>query len=210
MAHLVDGVLSGDVLIATTALAVGGVAIGLKTMKSEDVPQVALMTAALFVSSLVRLPIGPASVHPLLAGMAGLLLGWRVFPAFLVSLLLQALLFGFGGVTVLGANVLNMALPGVLCHYLFAGWVRDSEGNGGLAAAAAAGALGVVLVSCGIAAELALSGRELVPAAKLILLAHLPVVVAEGILTAVVVAFLRKVRPEVLALPVGRSSPANA
>ncbi len=210
MAHLVDGVLSGDVVVATTVLAVGGVAIGLRSMKSEDVPQVALMTAALFVSSLVRLPIGPASVHPLLAGMAGLLLGWRVFPAFLVALLLQALFFGFGGVTVLGANVLNMALPGVLCFYLFGSRVRDGAGNIGLVAAAAAGALGVVMVSSGIAAELALSGKALIPAAKLILLAHLPVAAVEAAFTVAVVAFLRKVKPEALALRYAGETPANA
>ncbi len=51
----------------------------------------------------------------------GLLLGWPAFPAILVGLFLQALLFQFGGLTVLGVNTFNVAVPAVLCFYLCAG-----------------------------------------------------------------------------------------
>ena len=52
--------------------------------------------------------------------MAGLFLGWAVFPAFLIALVLQVLLFSFGGFAVLGVNLCVMALPALLVHWLFA------------------------------------------------------------------------------------------
>jgi cobalt/nickel transport system permease protein len=61
------------------------------------------------VSSLVSVPVGPGSVHLLLNGLMGLLLGWAAVPAILVALILQAVFFGFGGILVLG-----VALTGVM------------------------------------------------------------------------------------------------
>ncbi|WVM89838.1 energy-coupling factor ABC transporter permease [Halopseudomonas pachastrellae] len=72
-------------------------------------PLAALLGAAFMVASTLHMPVGVGSVHLILNGLAGLLLGWAVFPLFFVALLLQAALFSFGGFTVLGANLLIMA-----------------------------------------------------------------------------------------------------
>ena len=117
--HISEGVLSAPVLVTGAVLAAAGVAVGLKKMDYEKIPQVAVLSSAFFVASLIHVPIGPSSIHLIINGINGLLLGWLCFPSILVALSLQAILFQFGGITVLGINTVNMALPGVICYYLF-------------------------------------------------------------------------------------------
>ena len=83
-----------------------------------------MLSAVFFVASLVHIPIGPTSVHPLLNGLMGIVLGWAAVPAILVALLLQAVFFGFGGITVLGVNVVNMAVPALVVAALIAPAIR--------------------------------------------------------------------------------------
>ena len=117
--HISEGVLSAPVLVTGAVLAAAGVAVGLKKIDYEKIPQVAVLSSAFFVASLIHVPIGPSSIHLIINGINGLLLGWLCFPSILVALSLQAILFQFGGITVLGINTVNMALPGVICYYLF-------------------------------------------------------------------------------------------
>jgi cobalt/nickel transport system permease protein len=195
MAHLADGVLSAPVLIAGTAGAVAAIAVGLRRIDGDRVPRIGLMSAAFFVASLVHVPIGPSSAHLLLSGLTGVLLGWTAVPAIFVALVLQATFFGFGGLTVLGVNTLILGLPAVLSYHLFGVAVRRPRGYlwGG-----AAGAFGVLGTCAAVGVALALSGREFLPAAKLVVLSHLPVLVVEALVTASIVAFLQKVKPEML------------
>ena len=95
--HLSEGVLHTPVLLAGVALAGVGVAVGLRRLESERLPLTALFAAAFFVAGTIHVPVGIGSVHLILNGMAGLFLGWAVFPAFLIALLLQVLFFSFGG-----------------------------------------------------------------------------------------------------------------
>jgi len=112
--HISEGVLSGNVLIAGCVLTAAGTAVGLKKLDYERMPQVALLSAAFFVASLIHVPIGPGNVHLVLNGLLGVFLGWVAFPAVLIATLLQAILFQFGGLTSLGVNTVNMALPAVI------------------------------------------------------------------------------------------------
>lgn len=111
MAHIPDGVLSAPVLVAGALVSTGLLAIALRQLREADLPQAAVLAAAFFVSSLISVPLGPSSVHLLLNGLMGLLLGWAALPAIFVALLLQAVFFGFGGLLVLGVNTMNLALP---------------------------------------------------------------------------------------------------
>ena len=118
--HLNDGMIeSGPILLGGAVAAGIGVAIGLWRMDEEKIPQTGVMAAAFFVTWSIHVPVGIVGVHLTLVGLAGLVLGWSVFPAVLVGLLLQLVLFGFGGWTTLGLNVLFFAVPAVLCYYLF-------------------------------------------------------------------------------------------
>jgi len=196
--HISEGVLSAPVLITGGALAAAGVAIGLKKMDNAKIPQVAVLSSAFFVGSLIHIPAGPVSVHLVLNGINGLILGWAAFPSILVALALQAVLFQFGGITTLGVNTLNMALPAVVSYYLFNRMARGKSEGMAMAAGFGAGFLSVALGCTMIAVCLVSTGEEFTRAAELILGAHLPVMVIEGIFTGICVRFLRKVRPEIL------------
>jgi cobalt/nickel transport system permease protein len=167
-------------------------------MDADRIPRVAAVASAFFVASLIHVPIGPSSAHLVLNGLAGLLLGWAAFPALLVALLLQAVFFQFGGLTTLGVNVMNMALPAVLCHYLFRRAVRRGGGTSAAVAGALAGGGAIFLACLFWAACLATAGESFAGVIVAGLLAHSAVIPVEGALTGAAVAFLRRVRPETL------------
>ena len=205
MAHLVDGVLSTPVIVAGAAIAVAGISVGLRRIDGDRLPYCGLMSAAFFVASLVHVPIGPSNVHLILNGLLGIVLGWAAVPAIFVGLVLQAVFFGYGGITVLGVNTVIMGLPAVACFYLFASPV-GGEGRHTWAWGALAGALAVLFTCGGVGLALALSGREFLPAAQLVFVAHLPIVAVEAAITGTVIVFLQRVKPEILALPLRLST----
>lgn len=194
--HIVDGVLSAPLLIGGSVLTIGGLTLGLRALHAEQIPRAALLTAAFFVASLIHIPIGPSSAHLAMTGLMGVLMGWSVFPAVFVGLVLQAVFFGYGGLTVLGVNTLIMALPAVLAGSMFrAGPDRVRNGYTGLwGFLAGAGAIGGSALLLGLA--LALSGREFAPAAKFAFLGHVPLMLVEGLVTASAVILLQRVMPE--------------
>jgi len=201
--HIPTGVLSGQIVVATSALAAGGVALGLRNITEEKVPRAGLLAAMFFVASLAHVPLPGCSAHLLLNGLAGLALGWAAFPALLVGLLLQALLFGFGGLDSLGANTVNMAFPAVLTGL----FIRDIIAAGGSGrkiffAGFFAGALPVLLAGLFTATTLYCIGDPFLVTAGAIFLAHIPVMFAEGIVTAFAVKFIIQTKPEIF-LPAG-------
>lgn len=194
--HISEGVLSAPVLIGSGVLAVGGTIIGLRRIEQENVMPAALLSAAFFVASLVHVPIGPASVHLVLTGLLGLVLGWGCFPAILVGLFLQAVFFQFGGLTVLGANTVTMATPAVVCHYLVRRWMEQPSTR--MPAAFAAGFLAILFSALLTAAVLDFSDEGFAAAAKMLIIANMPIMVIEGCVTMFTVAFIAKVQPEIL------------
>ena len=195
--HISEGVLSGPVLLGGAALTVCGTAIGLKKIDYDRIMTVAILSAAFFIASLAHVPVGPANAHLVLSGLLGVVLGWAAFPSILVALLLQAVLFQFGGLTVLGLNCFTMAAPAVLCFYVFRPLLMKGKGSQ-FAAAFACGFVAMLLSATFTAGALALSGGEFVGAAKVLLAAHLPVMVVEGVITGFAYTFLAKVKPEAL------------
>ena len=196
--HISEGVLSAPVLITGAALTAAGVAVGLKKMDNERIPQVAVLTSAFFVASLIRIPLGPSAVHLVLNGLLGLVLGWAAFPAILVGLLLQALIFQFGGLTTLGVNTFIMAAPAILCYYLFARSVTLRHSGVAMALGFACGFVAVFLSVLLLSLSLIFTGESFLQAAKILVVAHLPVMVLEGLMAAFCLAFLLKVKPEIM------------
>jgi cobalt/nickel transport system permease protein len=195
--HISEGVLSGPVLLSGMALTAAGTAVGLKKLDFDRIAQAGILSAAFFVASLVHIPIGPTSAHLILNGIVGLLLGWGAVPAILVALLLQAILFQFGGLTTLGINTTIMALPAVICYYLFSPllWKKSAVAS---AAAFLCGFLSV-LMGCVVAGlSLMFTEQNFWGIALLLVGAHLPVMVIEGFITAFSVGFIKKVQPEML------------
>lgn len=204
--HISEGVLSAPVLISGAAIAAAGVGIGIKKLDYDRIPQVAVLSSAFFVASLVHVPIGPSSVHLILNGLLGLLLGWMAFPAILIALFLQAVLFQFGGVTTLGVNTVTMALPAVFCYLVFRVGVMSERSRLPMLFSFLCGAVSVFLAGILVAIALMCTGKSFSAAAQLIVVAHLPVMAIEGMITMLCVRFLKKVKPEVLEVPHAKKS----
>ena len=199
--HIAEGVLSPAVLGGGAVLALAGTAQGLRRLEYDRLVAVGILSAAFFVASLIHVPVGLASAHLVLNGLVGVLLGWAAFPSILVALLLQALLFQFGGITVLGVNTFTMGFAAVASWYVFRAVCRLCPGMGGVRAGAfLGGALGVALAAVLTALALAFTDEGFWLAAQLLLLAHLPVMLAEGLITMFTVSFIMRVRPELLGM----------
>lgn len=194
--HIVDGVLNPEVLATGGLLTLGGVALGLKQLPTDKLPQTALLSAVFFVASLIHIPFGVTSVHFIGNGLMGLALGWSVFPALCIALFLQALFFGFGGVLVLGINTLNVALPAVVVFYLLRTFLKPDAAKYSFGLGALAGGLAIALSASMVALSLALSGEAFVEGAKLSLISHVPLILVEGLLTGSAVHLLIKVKPD--------------
>ncbi len=199
MAHIPDGVLSAPVLIGGWALAGTAAALALRRLDDRTIPRTAILSATFFVASLIAVPMPPSSVHLLLAGLMGLTIGILTVPAVLVGLLLQAVLFGFGGLTTLGVNTVNIALPGVIFGTLLGPLVARATPARAALLGGLCGALSVALTGAGVAAALALSASAYVPAAHTILVTYVPLMLGEGLITGYAIGFLKRVKPELLA-----------
>ena len=195
--HISEGVLSGPVLVSGAALAAVGTAIGLKKIDYDKIARVGMLSGAFFVTSLIHVPLGPTNVHLILNGIVGLILGWAAFPAILVALTLQAVFFQFGGITALGVNTVIMALPAVLCYLAFGRLVHRQPAVA-LAAAFACGFLAVFISGILVGVALMFTEERFFTVATAVVVAHLPVMIIEGIVTALCVAFLRRVQPSML------------
>jgi cobalt/nickel transport system permease protein len=201
--HIAEGVLSAPVLIGGGVLAAAGVGIGLRKLDYERVPRVAVLSAAFFVASLIHLPVGGSSVHLVLNGLIGVLLGWAAFPALLIALTLQAVLFGYGGLSVLGVNTVVMGAPALACYLLFNRRLRSASGRAVFALGFAAGATGILGGCALLAATLVTTGEAFTKVAGLTIVMHLPVAAIEGLVTGSLARFLRQVKPELLDSPIG-------
>jgi cobalt/nickel transport system permease protein len=205
--HIMDGALSVPAMVganATAALAVAGAA---RAIDYERVPRVGAMASVFFLATFVHVNVGPASVHLLLNGLVGLLLGWAALPALAVALFLQSVLFGFGGITALGANVIDMGIPAVAVWIFFSKRCRHADPRRAAAWGALAGGSSVALTCALFAGMLYLSdGEKYSAAVAALILAHVPIMLIEAAVTGAAVGFLRKVRPELLDAPLKISS----
>ena len=211
--HIADGILSGPVVIGGM-IGSAGVAwyclkrVGSRVDPHAAVPRAALLTAAFFVASLIQIPLPPAGAHLILNGLLGIMLGLLAFPAILVGLFFQAVMFGHGGITSLGVNGLVLGLPALLAWQVFRlglgpGSEPATPGRAGMvgALAGAAGMLGSLLLfslalRLGLPADfLAANGRQ---ALLVLLAAHLPLLALESAAAGLLVYFLQRVRPRIL------------
>ena len=117
--HISDGVLTWPWLAGGFVFAWLLVLAAAWRIREEEIPRVAILTAAFFVSSSIHIRVGPTSIHLLLAGLVGVLIGRRAALAVFVGLLLQVLLIGHGGYLTLGVNTCIMTIPALACFVLF-------------------------------------------------------------------------------------------
>lgn len=198
--HISEGVLHSQTLIIGAVAAIIGISVGLRKTDYERLPLTALFAAAFFVAGTIHVPVGIGSVHLILNGMAGLFLGWSVFPAFLIALLLQVIFFSFGGFAVLGINLCVMAFPAVLVHYLLSHCLSRALNRSLLIIlGVSAGVIGVggaaLLASLILAFD---GGKAYYDLIGLLIATHIPVFVIDGIISAGVLLALNKMSPALL------------
>jgi len=203
--HISEGAISAPVLAAGAGLALAGLAMGLRAMRQDQIILCGVMSAAFFVASIIHVPVGIANAHLLLCGLVGVLLGWAAFPAIFTALVLQALLFQYGGITTLGVNTASMGYGAVTAWLVFHLIMRFYPDALKLAAFAC-GALGTAIAAFLTALALGFTSEGFQAAAAALFLAHLPVIFAEGLITMLTVGFLERMRPEILEIK--RKNPA--
>lgn len=197
--HISDGVLSPQVWVSGYVIT-GGLTAYILAKKTEisDIPKVSVVTSAIFVASLIHVPVGPTSVHLVLSGLAGITLGWSAFPAIFVALILQAFLFQHGGITTIGINTVNIGLPALAAYGVFLLGARSNIKRkytifGGLAGGTAI-VLGIALLSLCLLS----TGEYLKYVVPYAIVANLPVVAIEAILVGAFAGFMARVRPQLL------------
>lgn len=118
--HISDGVLTTPWLVGGFAVTAVLLWLCSRRLHEDEIPRIAIMTAAFFVASSIHIRVGPTtSIHLLLTGLVGVVLGRRAPLAIFVGLLLQAFLIGHGGAYVIGVSTCVMAAPALLCWVLF-------------------------------------------------------------------------------------------
>lgn len=203
--HLPDGIVPVEMALAGYGASAALAALSLTRINTlpdpqVEIPRVAMLTTVFFAASLVAVPVPPTSVHLMLAGLIGVMLGWFAVPAILVGLFLQAVLFGHGGITTLGLNGLIFGLPALMASAV---WRQAGRRWSDLAAFVAGS--GAVVAALTVFAVIVLSGLPVAldagaerAALKVFLLAHLPLVLAEGVIVMTLLRVLRRVEPRLL------------
>jgi cobalt/nickel transport system permease protein len=207
--HIPDGFLDPGVAAVTGVVAGGAVAIGLRraeaTFDERRAPLLGVTAAFVFAAQMLNFPVaGGTSGHFLGAALATILLGpWLACLVLAVVLLVQAFLFADGGVSALGANILNMGVVGALGAGLVMGVamrVLPRTRRAFLGAAAVASWLAVVAGSIACSFELALSGTvplgTVLPAMVGV---HALIGVGEAVVTVAAVSAVLASRPDLVA-----------
>ena len=203
--HLPDGLLPVGMAVAGYAGCAALLGLSLRRIARRPdpgaaMPRAAMLTAVFFAASSLAIPVPPATVHPVLVGLMGVLLGWYAVPAILVGLFLQAVLFGHGGLTTLGLNGVILGVPALLAwgawRALGPGWPRLAALLAGTGSVVLALAIFAGLVLAGLPAALDPGAER--AALAVLALAHLPLALAEGVIVLAVLQVLRRVEPGLL------------
>jgi cobalt/nickel transport system permease protein len=212
--HIPDGFLSTEIAVACAVPAAAAVGIGLRRanvdLDERRVPLLGVTAAFVFAAQMLNFPVaGGTSGHFLGAALAAILLGpWLAGLVLAVVLAVQSFVFADGGVTALGANILNMGVIGALVvGGLMVGAQRVlPQRRGAFLAVAGVGAwLAVMAGATATAVELAISGT--VPLGTVLpamLGVHTLIGIGEAVITVAAVSAVMSTRPDVVrTLPQG-------
>jgi cobalt/nickel transport system permease protein len=207
--HIPDGFISPPVAIVTTIASTGVLALSLsrtgEQINLKQAPIMALTTAFIFAAQMINFPVGGGtSGHLLGATLAVVILGnpWAATISISTVLLIQALLFADGGITALGANILNMAIIGVWVSWMLTKTLQRLLGGSQKRLPLVAGiAAAISTVSAAIACSLQLiisgtvSSSLVLPSMTGV---HILIGVGEGLITGSILTYLITIRPDLL------------
>jgi cobalt/nickel transport system permease protein len=205
--HIPDGFLTTEVALACAVPAAVAVGVGLRKanvdLDERRVPLLGVTAAFIFAAQMLNFPVaGGTSGHFMGAALAAILLGpWLACLVMAVVLGVQAFVFADGGLTALGANVLNMGVIGALLVGGLIHGARSVAPKRVLAIAGAGAWLAVMAGATATALELAISGT--VPLGTVLpamLGTHLLIGTGEAIITVAAVSAVLTTRPDLVGL----------
>ena len=208
--HVPDGFINVQVSAATGLLSFGTLWAYIRSAKTliadKFIVLTGMMSALIFVLQMINFPIAAGTSGHLLGGaLAVIVLGPRLGLICLsVVVIIQSLLFADGGLSALGVNVLNMAI--VTCA---TGWVIvkywlkfiGKNKTSIIAASVVSGIITVVFSSIAFTLEYAIGGTISIPVSSVLVAmisTHFLIGIGEGIITALIVGLLVRVRPDLV------------
>ncbi|WP_018218782.1 energy-coupling factor ABC transporter permease [Salinispora vitiensis] len=211
--HISNGIINGPVAAIFAVIALAAMALcvqrGRQHLDDRLAPMAGLVAAFIFAVQMINFPIFTAGVsgHLLGGALAALLVGpWVGALCVAVVLTVQALVFGDGGVAMLGLNITNLAIIGTAAAYLLiVALLRVLPRTpAGLAVTAFVSALvSVVAAALGFVLQYKLGGAvdlgaNITGLAGTIAGTHLLIGVGEGLITAMTVLTVAKTRPDLV------------
>ncbi|MCL4415925.1 MAG: energy-coupling factor ABC transporter permease [Actinobacteria bacterium] len=205
--HIPDGFIDLKTAVTTGVISAGGVALSIykikKIFKAKVVVLMGMMAALIFALQMINFTIpGGTSGHLLGGALVAITLGpYAGVLVLTVVLVVQALVFMDGGVIAIGANVFNLAISGVFSAFLIYLLLTKISKSKAMfyAVAAIASWFSVVFASFLAALELALSGTYAIAITlKAMILVHMIIGVGEALITAAIIAFIDRIRPDLI------------
>jgi cobalt/nickel transport system permease protein len=186
---------------------------GQKSLNEKNIPLMAVLAAGLFAIMTINFPIpGGSSGHMVGAAMVAIIFmsPWAAIIVITLVLAVQAIFFGDGGVTTLGANIINMGIcGGFVGYYTFKGLYRPHRGSNGVLtgsgilskywAIGVASWLAIFLSACLAAIEIWWAGYFPLTSGLIYMGGvHAVIGIVEAIITVIVISSLEKIRPDLL------------
>ena len=209
--HIPDGFLSVVVSVFFWLISVGVIGFALRKVNQvigeREVPLMGVLAAAIFAGQMLNFTVtGGTSGHLMGAALATILVGpWAAILVMTSVVSVQALVFQDGGLLVLGANIFNMGILGVVVSAMVMQFIRKIFHNRKkyiLGGSVIAGWLSIFIASLAAGLELAISGTSpvqiAVPAMAGI---HALIGIGEGLITLGAVSFLYINRPDLVTHP---------
>lgn len=175
----------------------------------NKIPLIAVLAAGIFALQSFNLPVSMGTSGHLVGGaLAAIVLGSPFAAIFILSLVLiiQGIVFGDGGLTTMGANIINMGvIGGFVGFYTYQGLLKIIKNPYFSAGVAAWLACLIPALACAV--EMALAGTfPLVPGLVAMGIYHAIIGVIEGIVTAVIIYVLAMARPDLVDTKIGVAS----
>ena len=208
--HVPDGVMNVTMSAATGVISFGTLWAYIRSAKDliadKFIALTGMMSALIFVLQMINFPIAAGTSGHLLGGaLAVIVLGPRLGLICLsVVVIIQSLLFADGGLSALGVNVLNMAIvTSATSWFIVKYWIKFIGKNKTsiVTVSVLAGILSVVFSSIAFTIQYAIGGTISIPVGTVLLAmitTHLIIGLGEGIITALIITLLMRVRPDLV------------
>lgn len=187
--HISEGVLNTPTLIAGYAIALPTLAYTMRSLNTQNTLRTAAFSALFLVVSFIHIPLGPSSIHLLFIGILGAVLGRCAFVAIFVALFIQGLMFGFGGIFVLGVNASIMGYAALFTSFIYNLKIKSKFFPPSIRYFLA-GFLGVLLGT--IFLFFTMWANHLFGAGITVFIGNIPLMIVEGFISLVVLKYLEK------------------